>query len=53
MKLNQAMFILSKVAGLKVQRMVMLVDEQVIYREMARRWFVWTGSRWISIKRIA
>jgi hypothetical protein len=51
MKLNSALFILRKIMDREVQRMVSEVDERAIYREMARRWFAWTGKRWIAVKR--
>lgn len=51
MKLAIAIYILGKIAirDIRLRQMVADVDERAIYREMKRRWFVWSGKRWIKV----
>ena len=54
MKLAKALFILQKIADREVQlrQIVIDIDEHALYRELTRRWFVWSGKRWIKARRI-
>ena len=55
MKLDAALYILRKIAAreIRLREMVFNVDEQAIYAEMSRRWFAWSGQKWIQTRPIA
>ena len=54
MKLAKALFILRKIADREhhLKQIVSDVDERAIYCALQRRWFVWSGKRWIKLQPI-
>ena len=54
MKLAKALFILRKIADRErhLRQIVSDVDEPAIYRALHRRWFAWSGKRWLNLQPI-